>query len=102
MQQQKVLASDGSPNDFFGNAVAIFDKTAVVGASHKKVRMNAGQGVAYVYSFDGTSWGQNQELSSPDGGSNDDFGYSMALTNNTLLVGARQNVSGVDQLRGAA
>jgi len=45
-------------------------------------------GKAYVYTFDGTSWVNVQTLSAPDAASFDFFGYALAISGNTIAVGA--------------
>lgn len=55
-------------------------------------------GVVYVYRFDGTSWIQQQRIDRPASGSpSDSFGYSVAIANGRLLVGAfRHEDAGVE------
>ncbi len=48
-QQQKLTASDGVVEDFFGVSVAISGDTAIVGAFLDDVGVNASQGSAYVF-----------------------------------------------------
>ena len=50
-QQAKLVASDGSAGDSFGNAVAISNNTAVVGASRQTSQNN--RGAAYIYTVEG-------------------------------------------------
>ena len=87
LQQQKLVASDGAPNDDFGISVAIFGDTVVVGAPLDNVGANADQGSAYVFVRSGTVWSQEQLVAS-DGAANDGLGYSVAISGNTVVVGA--------------
>ena len=82
-QQAELLPSD--PNTFpFGSAVAIDGTTAVVGVPGGIEGDQAG--VAYVFVMFGDEWSQEAELTL--GGSDDQFGYSVAISGDTLVVGA--------------
>jgi FG-GAP repeat len=83
-QQQKLMASDGTPDDGFGASVAIRGDRIVVGAS----RMNAYQGSAYVFSRRGSSWREQQKLTAKNGAYSDLFGMSVAIGDDTIVVGA--------------
>jgi len=83
-QQQKLMASDGTPDDGFGASVAIRGERIVVGAW----RMNAYQGAAYVFSRRGSSWREQQKLTARKGARSDAFGMSVALGDDTIVVGA--------------
>jgi hypothetical protein len=48
-QQAELTASDGNPNDYFGDSVAVSGSTAVVGAYYHTVGSNTQQGAAYVF-----------------------------------------------------
>ena len=98
-QQQKLMASDGAANDFFGQSVAIHSNTVVVSANQDDVGANGDQGSAYVFVRNGTIWTQQQQLTATGGVANDQFGRSVAISGDTVVVGAFQvDVSGrVDQ-----
>jgi len=95
-QQQELTAVDGASGDEFGNTVAVSGKTALIGAPYK----NSYQGAAYVFTCSGTpcTWTQQQELTAVDGGRGDVFGYSVAVSGNTVIIGA----IGQNSPRGAA
>ena len=83
--QQARLTVAGSR--YFGSAVALSGRTAVVGAAWD----NAGgtdRGAAYVYRRGGSSWTQQARLTAVDGRANDQFGRSVAVSGDTALVGA--------------
>ena len=46
------------------------------------------QGSAYVFVRSGTSWSQQQKLTANDGAAHDGFGYSVAISGDTVVVGA--------------
>ena len=88
-EQARLLAPDGEPNDFFGTSVAISGGTAVVGstgANEPETGLNTG--AAYVFQRIGSSWLQQAELHASDGKEGDGLGRSVALSGDTLTVGA--------------
>ena len=87
-QQQKLTASDGAAEDFFGFAVAVSGDTAVVGAWHKTIASENERGAAYVFVRSGGVWTQQQELTASDGAAGDGFGYSVSISGDTAVVGA--------------
>jgi len=87
-QQAKLTASDGAANDWFGLSVAISGNTVVVGANLDDDNGTA-SGSAYVFTLTGTAWTQQAKLTASDGAGFDQFGYSVAIAGNTIVVGAR-------------
>jgi hypothetical protein len=89
VQQQKLLPDDGVANyDFFGYAVAVVGDTVVIGVPRDDDN-GEDSGSAYVFRFDGSSWTQAQKILPADGAAGDEFGNSVALEGNTLVIGAR-------------
>lgn len=101
---QQTLQSPNSQGGGRFAAVAVEGTVAVVGAWRESVGANAVQGSAYVFVFNGTSWVQRQRLVASDGAFADQFGSAVAISGNTILVGAlgKQNVAGPDYNFGAA
>ena len=94
-----LTADDRAANDEFGYSVAIDGNTAVVGAYHRSLDGNTNVGVAYVFTKDSNdAWSQAATLTASDGAANDEFGISVAIDGNTIVVGARQD----DTRNGAA
>ena len=97
-QQQELTAADGARDDEFGNSVAVSGNTAIIGAWGKNslylpgdpMTAVAPQGAAYVFTCSGTpcSWTQQQELTASDGASDDEFGNSVAVSGETVIIGA--------------
>ncbi len=100
-QQQKLTAADGSANDYFGDSVAIAGDTVIIGATEDKTGANTQQGSAYVFVTTGTTWTQQQKLTAADGAIYDFFGFSVAISGNTAVVGTLQNV-GANAQQGSA
>ena len=87
-QQQELTANDGATGDYFGQAVALSGTTALVGAPYRTVGLNTHQGAGYVFTSNGSTWTQQQELTASDGAANNIFGAAVALSGTTALVGA--------------
>ncbi|MCH8252482.1 MAG: hypothetical protein IID36_08535 [Planctomycetes bacterium] len=89
VEEQKLTASDGAPNDNFGRSVSLSGGVAVLGAPmDDDFGMNAGS--VYVYRFDGNTWIEEQELIQPDGGTPCDyFGGAVSVSGDAILVGSR-------------
>ena len=87
----KLTAADAAPGDQFGWSVAIAGDTIVVGAN------TAGTGgAAYVFrtSDGGATYGQVAKLTVSDAAYDDNFGYSVAMDGDTVVVGAYSKNSG--------
>ena len=94
IQEQKLLASDGSAYDYFGYSVDISGDKAVVGAYNDYSAGNGpvnGKGSAYVYEYDGVSSWEEAKITASDGDPYDWFGYSVSIFNNRIIVGAPQD-----------
>ena len=69
--------------------VALEGDTALISARRDDDDiMGVDAGSAYVFTRSGTSWQQQAKLTAPDGAADDRFGRSVALSNNTALIGA--------------
>jgi hypothetical protein len=90
-QHQKLTASGGTVNDGFGGHLAISGDTIVVGA----LASDGNRGAAYVFTRNGGTWTQQQKLTASDGAFFDLFGISVAVSGDTVVVGATANVGGV-------
>jgi hypothetical protein len=101
-QQAILTANDGADGDFFGDAVAVDQDTAIVGAYFKNVSNNIEQGEAYVYARAGGQWSQQANLFASDAGFLDQFGWSVAVNGDTAIVGAYQKQVGSNPLQGEA
>jgi hypothetical protein len=88
-QQQKLLASDGAVEDYFGVAVSICDDLAIIGAIGDDDKGNY-SGSAYIFKWTGTSWSQQAKLLASDGAADDLFGISVSISGDYAIVGADQ------------
>ena len=92
-QQRKLIAKDATPQDEFGSSVAINVDSVVVGAPEgflfeNLINVTGRPGKAYVFVRTGDNWSQQAKLTSSDGSSDDFFGASVAVSNNTVVVGS--------------
>jgi len=86
-QQAKLVAPDAAVSDQFGVAVALDGDTAVIGAFGDDDKGSA-SGSAYVFLRTGTTWALEAKLNAADGVANDNFGRSVAIAGNTVIVGS--------------
>lgn len=86
-KEATLTADDGAAFDNFGISVAISGGTAVIG-SYLDDSRGQNSGSAYVFTRSNGRWRQQQKLTALDGAADDYFGYSVALSGNTLLVGS--------------
>jgi hypothetical protein len=86
-QVKKLTAGDGAAVDEFGTSVGISGDTVVVGAPFK----NSLTGAAYIFGRNeggADNWGQVKKLTASDAVTNDDFGFSVGISGDTVVVGA--------------
>ena len=105
VEQAKLTASDGAMLDFFGISVAIAGDTIVVGASGDDVGGNGDQGSAYVFVKPAAGWANAAEtakLTASDGAVADGFGHSVAVSDDTVVVGAPSDNIGTNANQGSA
>ena len=90
MRTARLLPNDAMEGDSFGYAVAVNGNTVVVGSiSHSAG--GALSGAAYIYTKQGGKWLKLAKLIDPVSSSENEFGYSVAITENTVVVGSRQD-----------
>lgn len=87
-EQQKLTADDGTDGDGFGSSVAFDSATIVVGSPLDGETPIDDSGSAYVFGSNGSTWVQFQKLFSPVEAAFDRFGFSMALSGETLVIGS--------------
>jgi hypothetical protein len=90
---QKLVAPDGEPGDNFGFSVAIYGNQAVVGAVWDSEK----SGSVYVYILDRGVWTVEGKFVADGGNPDDQFGWSVAMWEQTIAVGAfADDTSGLD------
>ena len=109
--QAHLKASNSDANDQFGSSVAISGDTVTVGApfeSSKATGINGNQadnsasqaGAGYVFIRDGTTWSQQAYLKASNTDAGDFFGFSIAISGDTAVVGAYQEASAATGVNG--
>ncbi|MEI7656794.1 MAG: FG-GAP repeat protein [Phycisphaerae bacterium] len=96
------LAAGGAAGDLFGSAVAVSGDTAIVGAYSDDVGANVNQGSAYIFVRVDSAWIQQAQLTASNGAANDQFGYSVAISGDTAVVGANTDDVGSNADQGSA
>ncbi len=110
-QQAYLKASNTGAHDEFGGSVAAFGDTIVVGAALEKSSATGvngnqadnsmnGAGAAYVFVRDGDSWSQQAYLKASNTGAQDFFGYEVAISGDTIVVGAPKESSSASGVNG--
>jgi hypothetical protein len=98
-QQAYLKASNTGQDDHFGESVSVSADTVVVAASmeasdattingNQASNAAGGAGAAYVFTRTGVSWSQQAYLKASNAQSGDAFGYDVAISGDTVLVGA--------------
>jgi len=98
-QQAYLKASNTDRLDTFGGAVAVFGDSVAVGAigeSSAAAGIDGNQadnttntsGAVYVFTRTGATWTQQAYVKASNTGAGDDFGAALALSADTLVVGA--------------
>ncbi len=102
-QVTKLTASSPENAAYFGYSVAVSGNFAVVGTLGED-GTGTNLGAAYIFDkdFGGTdSWGQVARLTASDAENNDEFGFSVAIDGDYVVVGTIQE-DGAGTSRGAA
>lgn len=110
-QQAYLKASNAGGIDWFGHSVALSGDTLAVGAPGEDsgaTGINGNQtdngaedsGAVYVFTRTGTTWTQQAYLKASNTSKFDRFGYSIALSGDTLGVGAHAESSSATGVNG--
>ncbi|NQT63852.1 MAG: hypothetical protein HQ556_12900 [Candidatus Marinimicrobia bacterium] len=102
--EMKVTALNGGASDWFGYSVSISGDYAIVGAFYEDTGGNDA-GAAYIYYRDqggADNWGQQAMLKASDTTATDHFGYSVSISGDYAIVGARYDDPGGITNAGAA
>jgi len=97
VEEQKLVASNGSTDDFFGDSVSLDGDTLAVGAP-----WCGAPGAVYVFTHDGVAWGSEVVLAASDAVETDRFGAAVSLDGGRLVAGAPYAVGPYGVWHGAA
>jgi hypothetical protein len=115
-QEAYVKASNTDGADMFGESLALDGNTLVVGARGERSAATGvnpgataeaddtadGAGAAYVFVRTGSTWAQEAYLKASNTGPGDAFGFSVAVSGNTLAIGAEREKSAATGINGGA
>src|SRR5204863_403711 len=110
-QQAYLKASNTDAHDYFGSSVAVSGDTVVIGApgeASNGTGVNGNQsdnsafeaGAAYVFVRNGTNWSQQAYLKASNTDAHDGFGFSLAVSGDTVVVGAPTEASNATGVNG--
>jgi hypothetical protein len=105
IEQAYIKASNTGPGDTFGTSVALSGEILAVAAiaeassttgtnGNQADNSASGAGAVYVYLRTGTTWAQQAYLKASNTGMSDNFGGSIALSPDTLVIAAPSEASG--------
>lgn len=97
-QQARLLGRGAGFSDQFGHSVAIDGDTVVIGARLEDLAGKAEAGAAYVFTRGASGWLVQDRVTAGDAAVSDQFGYSVAVSGDTIVVGAWMD----DDLGGAS
>lgn len=87
IERDKIFASDGTTNDFFGETVTLSGSDVLVG-----MRMDdddgESSGSAYVFTRNGDVWHRQDKLTASDADAGDEFGTAVGFSGDLALIGA--------------
>ena len=109
-EEAYVKASNTAAFDSFGSSVALSGDTLAVGAygedsgatginNNQTDNSSRSSGAVYIFTRSGSTWSQQAYIKASNTGIGDNFGYSVALSGDTLAVGANRedsNAAGVN------
>jgi hypothetical protein len=97
-------ASPPPPNwsDFFGWSLSLSGDTLLVGAPFMLDQMLGPIGAVYVFTNEGGTWTQTQELTASDAFATDYFGWAVRHVGDVAVIGANSHNRGANGTEGAA
>jgi hypothetical protein len=106
VEQGELSDKAGAPGEEFGEAIAVSGRTLVVGTiQHMAASSGIEPGAAYVFTAPASGWAHAHQaaiLHAPRGQAEEEFGRSVAISGNTIVVGAPFHEVGKHPGQGAA
>lgn len=108
IERQKIVASDRQENDFFGGAVSMDNDYIALGAKNQNFNVAGNtaydnSGAAYVFKKQSNNmWTEVQKVVASDRFHSDQFGNSISLNGDKLLIGSHNQDAGNLNSSGAA
>ena len=94
-QTAELTAADGALDDAFGASIGISGNTIAAGAPFHKDGAGSAHGAVYMFEKPGPKWAnetEQAELTPSDGDETHSFGYSLALSGGSLVVGSNASL----------
>lgn len=88
IEEDKLIASDRSPGDYFGISTSIQGNYAIIGAYRDDNSNGVDAGSVYVFKRTGGSWYEETKLLASDGAPGDRFGISTSIDSSYLVIGS--------------
>jgi|GEM_PF-2862817 len=87
-RETRLTANDGNEGAGFGWSISMSGQTAIIGAWRDHNANGELAGAAYVYTDSEESWTLADTLIADSGGSDDRFGFSVALEDDVAVIGS--------------
>ena len=100
-----LTSSDGAADDLFGYSVDIDGEFVIIGSPEHDTNGNLDQGSAYIFQMPVTGWNDMQEtvkLLATDGAIEDQFGLSVSLSEDILIIGSPYHDTDGNDAKGKA
>ena len=98
----RLTGDGGAAGDAVGAAVAISGESVLIGAPKSDLGANLDQGSGYIFTRNSGVWSEQIRLSAGDGAVDDRFGFSIALSGDSALVGTYFDDIGAKTDQGSA
>ena len=100
--KQKMVDSTPEADNYFGTSVSISGNYAVVGVPYDDIAAQADRGSDSVFFNNGSNWVFTQKMTNTYSVIDAEFGASVSISGNYLVVGAPKDGSGAYQNQGSA
>ena len=81
----KGLPTQEGDHQLYGYSVSVDGDYAVIGA----FGYESSKGIAYVLFYDGANWITQAQLTASDGAAGDEFGISVSISGDNIIIGAK-------------
>jgi hypothetical protein len=89
-EQTKLIASDGEEDNEFGCSVSIDGDYSIIGSQGDN-DSGLWSGSAYIFKREGTTWTGQTKLVASDGEEYDEFGHSVSISKNCIIIGSEDD-----------
>ncbi len=105
VQKQKLIEATPVAGNYFGACVSIFGPKLIIGAKGVDEGINTNVGAAYLFERNGETWSQTDSFTPQNGQAEDEFGTSVATSDEFFVIGApgfNGGTNGENDSQGAA